>query len=536
MSRSTRTRTRSGGEPGASVAPPPPGAHAPPADPFRHLTPAPGNEIPPEELLQILAALNLPSTSTGAAPPPSHTLQLLSTNAFLPTHLAVPSPTRSATISPGLSSMPPPPVPAPRASTSTYTPQPTRSGRVPRRRDPQVEEKDRSMMLFNEYLNYDWPSDDDEEDDPDFVENDIQVGSIEQSQDEGAGGDVSDYSMADGSREKSRVASGSGTGGMYDLNEHHVSATTNATANPLDIQVHPTSPPPLLPPQKPKPSKPRSTTTASRKRARATSPQPLPADDAPLISDDAPLTRLRARSRATTLANDSPTNADDLVPPPTRKAEAKDRRMARNRQTAAVSREKKRAEDAERAERLKNAEEENSDLKSQISELETALRETEERIRRVMEEIRNESEVREAREARRALEIGVMARGGGGGAMRRSPRRSVGVRTPMEVDRMRSEPEAVPTSEIGGWSEEEEETEESSEEEESEEEEEQEESEEDEEEEDEEEEEQTGVGKPTKATGFDLSAAMAALSDAGRAQLRKLLLEAQGGKGSPTVP
>ncbi|KAI5475874.1 hypothetical protein MNV49_000756 [Pseudohyphozyma bogoriensis] len=117
----------------------------------RDMTPAPGTEIPPEELLQILPALHLPSTSTGAAPPPSHTLQLLSTNAFLPTDLAVPSPTRSATISPGLSSMPPPIA----------------------ERDPQAEEKDCSMMLFNEYLNYDWPSDDSEEDDPDFVKNDV---------------------------------------------------------------------------------------------------------------------------------------------------------------------------------------------------------------------------------------------------------------------------------------------------------------------------------------------------------------------------
>lgn len=60
----------------------------------------------------------------------------------------------------------PPPTPNSRASTMTYTPLPTRSGRVPQLPNP--DDVDHSTLLFNEYLNYDWPSDDDEENDPDF--------------------------------------------------------------------------------------------------------------------------------------------------------------------------------------------------------------------------------------------------------------------------------------------------------------------------------------------------------------------------------
>ncbi|KAM0756194.1 hypothetical protein T439DRAFT_376432 [Meredithblackwellia eburnea MCA 4105] len=73
--------------------------------------------------------------------------------------------TRGATT---LAPAPPTPPPATQPHTWTYTPQPTRSGRVPQLPNP--DDVDHSTLLFNEYLNFDYlnyPSDD-EDDDPDF--------------------------------------------------------------------------------------------------------------------------------------------------------------------------------------------------------------------------------------------------------------------------------------------------------------------------------------------------------------------------------
>ncbi|KAK4050351.1 hypothetical protein OIO90_005144 [Microbotryomycetes sp. JL221] len=53
---------------------------------------------------------------------------------------------------------------------NTYKPQPTRSGRLPRKGDGSTgttgQDQSRETMLFNDY--FDWPSDDDQDDDPDF--------------------------------------------------------------------------------------------------------------------------------------------------------------------------------------------------------------------------------------------------------------------------------------------------------------------------------------------------------------------------------
>ncbi|KAM0790085.1 hypothetical protein ACM66B_005413 [Microbotryomycetes sp. NB124-2] len=85
-------------------------------------------------------------------------------------------------------------------SAPTYKPQPTRSGRVPQKPDPTARrEADRETMLFNDY--FDWPSDDDEDDDPDFQPHapwsdlvaDPGTGNISnEDDDEGNDSDISD--------------------------------------------------------------------------------------------------------------------------------------------------------------------------------------------------------------------------------------------------------------------------------------------------------------------------------------------------------
>ncbi|KAI5477959.1 hypothetical protein MNV49_005751 [Pseudohyphozyma bogoriensis] len=134
-----------------------------------------------EQLLTIFAALTETPVAAPAPPPvqtttTSHTLELLQTDPFLPSfgyNLGLlpaangglpPSPSLPLTISPTA------------LSTSTYVPVPTRSGRVPQPLHPadgtHEGEQDRPTTLFTEYLNFDWPEED-EEDDPDFRVDDL---------------------------------------------------------------------------------------------------------------------------------------------------------------------------------------------------------------------------------------------------------------------------------------------------------------------------------------------------------------------------
>ncbi|KAK4050999.1 hypothetical protein OIV83_003128 [Microbotryomycetes sp. JL201] len=113
----------------------------------------------------LMNALNSMSTST-LVNSHSHTMALLANqpSLFPGLTLAPPSP---AAKSRHMNSNGPSLHHGLHGNVSEYRPQPTRSGRVPQKPDPKARrEADRETMLFNDY--FDWPSDDDEDEDPDF--------------------------------------------------------------------------------------------------------------------------------------------------------------------------------------------------------------------------------------------------------------------------------------------------------------------------------------------------------------------------------
>lgn len=325
----------------------------------------------PQSLLDLLSTF-------GPLPPPdhqSHTMELLS----LPSLALAPHLLPAALTHPSLNS----PLASPtRQSTTTYNPLPTRSGRVPQ---AEGREEDRGMLLFNEYLSYDWPSDD--EDDPDFkLPSEIFVGDEEQ----GGRGEYA-WGSTPASAGDERDSDGEEEEVEEDVDELESDSTADgnpwaqgkekASVVPEDIIVASTSAlPPLTPPApaspNPPPSPPTLPTKAPTTHKRKAAKKPTPAPTAP------PRTSKRRRANAPPSPPSSPTTAK----PPKKeklfltKEEKLERRKMSNREHAAASRKRALDQVETDRQRLVFLEGENVELLKRVAELERELEEQGEEV------------------------------------------------------------------------------------------------------------------------------------------------------------
>ncbi|KAK4700850.1 hypothetical protein P7C70_g5392, partial [Phenoliferia sp. Uapishka_3] len=292
-----------------------------------------------------------------------------------------------------------PPSPS-RASTSTYVPLPTRSGRVPRLPNPDPEDADHSTVLFNEYLNYEWPSDD-EEDDPDFQPGseafggtDLWVGHATSdgmemmgdfSNDDEEG--ETDASVTEDAwmREDTASATYNGDAAMMDPSDYMSDIDVQPFASTSTLPIFPMPPPPT----RESPPKGRANTTPPTKSTKSSRSNPFPT-----TSPVSPRKRLRVGpSLSPPVPSPPPTHSSSTTTNATAEqpsdlavdvAESKKRgrprkhydedpieaRKQRKRDAALNSRETAKAKAKEEKERLAYLEVENEKLRTRVMELE----------------------------------------------------------------------------------------------------------------------------------------------------------------------
>ncbi|KAK4703311.1 hypothetical protein P7C70_g2911, partial [Phenoliferia sp. Uapishka_3] len=319
--------------------------------------------LDPVDLQQTL--YNLLTSLAASQPPvqPSHTMTLLSTVPGLLPGLSI-APILPTSVSTDFS------VQDTRPS-STYHPLPTRSGRVPSHQE--TGEANRGVTLFNEYLSYDWPSDD--EDDPDFT----LKSDVAPEGDAGGGREPrryqpwetrvdsngeSDYSVEENASHVATYGRQNGTRGTVD---------TSHDALVASLQAHPNRPTPVastsfLPPQSDRkfPRKRRapaltsqssSTATSSRKRLCA-------------------IPGIASLSTSLEVPPQDALPAKNIVVDPT---PAVDPRLAkqreRNRGTAKISRERAKKKAEEERRRLEFLEKEHIQLLKRTRKLEWVVEE-----------------------------------------------------------------------------------------------------------------------------------------------------------------
>lgn len=267
------------------------------------------------------------------------------------------------------------------AGGESYTPLPTRSGRVPQL--PEPGEADRHMTLFNEYLNYDWPSED-EEDDPDFkLPSDNGLLNFGGGGDGGGGGmDMFSNSNNDDDAEETDLSATEDSWMKEPSTSHqsiprysnfltdqrssnfdHPFPSTTATSTRSRTKSINNS----KGKQKEIPTAQPTSTTKKRTRQPSPSPPPLAAEDS--NSDD------------DLEDEEEDKNANSLEAPPKKKGrkakytpeEVAERRRARNRKAAAQSRLVKKELMKKEAGRLEELEKENQELKEKVLKLEAEL-------------------------------------------------------------------------------------------------------------------------------------------------------------------
>lgn len=296
-----------------------------------------------------------------------------------------------------------PPTPTTRASTSTYTPLPTRSGRVPQ--PPRPEDVDHSTLLFNEYLNYEWGSDDDD-DDPDFAPTSEawSAGDIFVGAEHGDGMDVTeengDFSNDEGETDFSTMEDAW-------MQDDAASTFTGDTLDPTDftsdITIAPVASTSTLPPSLPPPPLPASTDSKKPRATRAASAaakgKGRQVDAPPPATKKSPTPKSASSGPRSRKRQGAPSRAPSPVPTPdastpsekpptdgtTRKGPGRPRkyfeqddvaaRKERNRRAAAESREKLRIKAEQDKQRLELLEVENATLRDRVLELETLVEE-----------------------------------------------------------------------------------------------------------------------------------------------------------------
>ena len=247
-----------------------------------------------------------------------------------------------------------------RRSNATYHPLPTRSGRVPAHQP--TDEADRGMTLFNEYLSYDWPSDD--EDDPDFtLTSDGVAGTTGgfPTPTESQGESESDEDAPDADYGRARNDSGWGYRNAMVIADN-VAPASNVLVTSL--QSHPNLPTPV------------ASTSSHTLHSPSKSSTNRKSSSAAAKSHPAAATATSPKKRQRALPPSPPTSLPTPSPEP-KPTETKslaqlrlERQRERNKGTAKVSRDRAKRKLEDDRERLAFLEKEHLELLERVTELE----------------------------------------------------------------------------------------------------------------------------------------------------------------------